>query len=177
MDCRISSVKLADPIRRLNYSASLTVYAQSPPADPRTDVHLWFGAHSLLLPLGTVPVMDGNKLTSMSAPRLFMLDTGSGSSYLTDHYLAEHTGVFHGPPPETARLAGAGGIEEIPAYGAHGLPLSIGNTVMTLNGPHVLTKPTSAEVEHYFGLIGQDLLRSFSSYTLDFRTNAFSARQ
>jgi Aspartyl protease len=155
---------------------SLTVAAQSPAADPRTDIHLWFAAHALLLPLGTVPVMDGKKLISIGEPRLFMLDTGSGSSFLTDHYFAEHANAFHGPPPETARLAGAGGIEEISAYGAQGVPLFIGNNLIMLNGPHVLTKPTSGEVEHYFGLIGQDLLQNFSSYTLDFRTNAFSAQ-
>jgi Aspartyl protease len=155
---------------------SLSVAAKSPAADPRTDVHLWFSGHALLLPLGTVPVMDGGKVTGMSEPRLFMLDTGSGSSYLTDHYLAEHGDAFHGPPPEMARLAGAGGIVEIPAYGARGLSLSIGANGMTLNGPHILSKAVGGEVEHYYGLIGQDLLRGFSSYTLDFRTNAFSVR-
>jgi len=120
--------------------------------------------------------VDGNQVKRISEPRLFMLDTGSGSTYFTDHYLAEHTDVYHGAPAETARLAGAGGIEEIPAFGAHGVQLWIGSNRMMLNGPHILTKPTSAEAEHYFGLIGQDFLQNFSSYTLDFRTNAFSAR-
>jgi hypothetical protein len=155
---------------------SVTVSAQSPSADPRTDTHLWFAGHALLIPLGTDPVMKGNKLVSISGLRLFMLDTGSGSSFLTDRYLAEHTNVFHGPPAETARLAGAGGIEEIPAYGAHGLPLFIGTSLMLLNGPHVLAKLTSGEAEHYFGVVGQDLLQNFSGYTLDFRTGAFSVK-
>lgn len=147
---------------------SLTVSAQSPAADPRSDIHLWFGGHALLLPLGTDA--RANK------PRLFMLDTGSGSTYLTDHYLAEHASAFPGPPPEIARLAGADGIHEIPAYAAHGLPLFVGNQLMTLNGPHILAQPTQGEVEHYFGVIGQDILKLFSSYTLDFRTGAFSVR-
>jgi hypothetical protein len=169
---------LVSALGRLTFEkdGSLTVSAQSPPADPRTEVHLWFAGHALLLPLGTVPVMDGEKLMSIGEPRLFMLDTGSQSSFLTDHYLAEHSNVFHGPPAETARLAGAGGIEEIPAYGARGLPLSIGSTLITLNGPHILTKPTAGEAEHYFGLIGQDVLGNLTSYTIDFRTNAFSSR-
>jgi Aspartyl protease len=139
----------------------LTVFAQSPPADNHTDVHFLFAGHAILLPLETVPLMDGNKLKNMSEPRLFMLDTGSASSFLTDHYLAEHTNVLHGSPPETARLAGAGGIEELPAYGAHGIPLSIGPNLIVLDGPHILTKPTSGQVEHYFGLIGQDLFGNF----------------
>jgi hypothetical protein len=165
-------------LARLTFAkdGSLTVSAQSPPADRRTDVHLWFAAHALLLPLGTMAVADGNRLTSIGEPRLFMLDTGSENSFLTDRYLAEHASTFHGPPSETARLAGPGGTEEIPAYAARGVPLFVGDNLMLLNGPHVLTKPASGEVQHYFGLIGQDLLRNFSSYTLDFRTNAFSVR-
>lgn len=163
---------------RLTFSkdGGLAVSKQSPAVDPRTDVQLWFAGHALLVPLGTVPVIDHNQLVGNKEPRLFVLDTGSGSSYLTDHYFAEHTNVFRGKPREVARLAGAGGIKEIPAFGARDLPLFVGDEPIFLNGPHVLTKPTDGEAENYFGVIGQDLLTNFSSYTLDFRNRTFSVQ-
>ncbi|HEY0786056.1 MAG TPA: retropepsin-like aspartic protease [Acidobacteriaceae bacterium] len=160
---------------RLTFSrdGTLSIAAQSPAVDPRTDIRLWFGRHALLLPLNTMPALAGDKVGA-SQPRLFVLDTGSGSSWLTDHYLAEHADLFHGPPPETAKLAGADGIHESPAYAAHQLPLFVGTRLVSLNGQHVLASPQAGEFEHYFGLIGQDLLQSFASYTLDFRKRTFS---
>ena len=150
---------------------SLTVSANSPPRDLHASAALWFGRHSLLAELGTQVMTTGGKITRGTGTRLFVLDTGSGSTWLTDHYLAEHTNVFHGPPPETAKLTGAGGgTVEIPAYGAHPVPLFAGDTLIMLNGQHVLTQPVSWEAEDYFGLIGADVLGYFSSYTIDLRS-------
>jgi hypothetical protein len=121
-----------------------------------------------------VPVIDGDKLTGGTDARLFELDTGSGSTYLTDHYLAENRSRFPGEPTFLARLAGAGGIHEIPAYEAHKLPLFFGATPVLCTGQHVLTQPQGGEAENYFGVVGQDVLQLFSSYTLDFRNMRFS---
>ena len=148
---------------------SLTVYAQSPGRDLHTSAALWLAGHSLLVELGTQPVLTEGKITGAAATRLFMLDTGSGSTLLTDHYLAEHTNVFHGTPPETARLAGGGGIHAIAAYGARNVPLFAGDTLILLNGPHILARPSGSELENFFGLLGQDVLGLFSNYTIDFR--------
>ncbi len=167
---------VASALGRLTFAkdGSLTASAQSPPRDPSTDARLWIGGSSVLVELGTLPIITGGRLTGASGQRLFDLDTGSASTYLTDHYLAEHTNIFHGPPPETARLAGPGGIHEIPAYAAKDLPLFIGNTLILLNGPNILTQPQGGETEHFFGLIGQDTLHLFSSYTIDLRNMTFS---
>ena len=73
-----------------------------------------------------------------------------------------------------ARLAGAGGIHEIPAYQAHKLPLFFGATPVLCTGQHVLTQSQGGEAESYYGVVGQDVLRLFSSYTLDFRTMRLS---
>jgi Aspartyl protease len=108
---------------------SLTVSTQSPARDLETSAALWLSGHSLLVELGTQPIVSDGKFIVAAGRRLFMLDTGSGSTYLTDRYLAEHTNAFHGPPPETAILAGAGGVHEIPAYGARNVPLFAGQTV------------------------------------------------
>src|ERR1019366_3133077 len=151
---------------RLTFSkdGTLMVSAQSPVRGQDNGTPMWVGDSSLLIGVNTMPIVDGGKITGSTGTRLFALDTGSGSTYLTDHYLAEHTNIFIGPPPEMARLAGAGGIHEIPAYAAHQLPLWFGSTLVLCNGQHVLTQTQGGEAEHYYGLIGQDLLQRFSSY-------------
>jgi len=148
---------------------SLTVYAQSPSRDLHSSAALWLSDHSLLVELGTQPIFTKGKITGSAATRLFMLDTGSNSTLLTDHYLAEHTNAFHGTPPEIARLAGGGGIHAIAAYSAKNVPLFAGDTLILLNGPHILARPSGSEVENFFGLVGQNILGIFSSYTIDFR--------
>ena len=148
---------------------SLTVYAQSPSRDLHMSAALWLADHSLLVELGTRPIFTGDKITGSDATRLFMLDTGSNSTLLTDHYLAEHTNAFHGTPTEIARLAGSGGIHAIAAYDAKNVPLFAGDTLILLNGPHILARPSGSEVENFFGLLGQNILGIFSSYTIDFR--------
>jgi hypothetical protein len=52
--------------------------------------------------------------------------------------------------------------------------LAFGSTWVTLNGDHVLTESQGGEAEDYFGVIGQNLLQQFSSYTIDFRSLRFS---
>ena len=138
-------------------------------ASPAAGATMWVGDGSLLVALGTEPVIDNNTLKGGTHERLFEIDTGSRSSYLTDRYLKENQSLFPGEPPQVARLAGAGGVHEVPAYAAHKLPLFFGVTPVLLSGEHVLTLPQGGEAESYYGVIGQDVLRLFSSYTLDFR--------
>ena len=137
---------------------------------------LWLGTSQLLVEMNTVPVLREKKIVGSDEPRLFALDTGSGSSYFTDHYLREHANLFTGPPLETARLAGAGGETDIPAYAAPNLPLWSGPTMIALNGPHVLTASQGGEIEPYEGLIGQDTLRTLKGYTIDLRSMRFSVQ-
>jgi len=158
-------------------NGTLNVSSHSPPFDPRSDVPLWFGEHSLLVPVGIPPVPNKGRVSGAVQERLFMLDTGAGSSFLTDRYFAECSDRFQGPPDDTARLSGAGGSTEIPAYTAHALPLILGRSAVALNGTHVLTRPVADPLERFFGLIGGEVLGSLSSYTLDFRTNSFSTEQ
>ncbi len=153
---------------------TLTVTAHTSASDQTIGAPMWIGDGSLLVALGTEPVIEGNKLNGGTRERLFELDTGSGSTYLTDHYLAENRSLFSGEPESFARLAGAGGIHEIPAYKAHKLPLFFGKTPVLCTGQHVLTQPQGGEAESYYGVVGQDILQLFSSYTLDFRAMRFS---
>ena len=155
------------------HDGTLTVSPTSPGRGP-VDAGLWFSDHALVVQLGTSLILTGNKLTGSNQDRLFVLDTGSSSTYLTDLYLAEHTNVFHGPPPSMAKLAGLDGEHDIPAFVANPVPLVGGNTLITLKGNHILAEPTQGETEHFFGLIGQDTLSLFPSYTLDLRTMSLS---
>jgi predicted aspartyl protease len=134
---------------------------------------LWLGDSQLLVQVGTLPGTQGFHFGGPHEPRLFVLDTGSGSSYLTDHYFQEHPQQFQGSPPETAKLAGAGGEVDIPAYAARSLPLWFGPSEVVLNGQHVIPSPLGNETEHFEGLLGQDVLATLTSYTIDLRGMRF----
>lgn len=161
---------------RLTFGKDGSLSVAPPPASPPapTGARLWLGDSLLLVQAGTEPGTEGFHFGGGREPRLFVLDTGSGSSYFTDHYAREHPGSFPGPPTETARLAGGGGEVDLPAYGAHRVPLWFGDPVLFVSGPHVLTGPMGNEIEHYEGLIGQDLLSGMTSYTIDLRAMRFS---
>lgn len=147
----------------ISRDGTLTIHSNENTATARAP--LWLGDESLLVALNARP--DGDE-------ELFMLDTGSASTFLTDKYVQDHPGVFRGSPPEQARLAGAGGIREIPAYTAHHLPLWFGGTPIYLDGQHILTASQGGEAENYYGLIGGDVLGTFSSYTIDLNRMEFS---
>jgi hypothetical protein len=54
---------------------SLNVSAQSPARDLDSSAALWLSGHSLLVELGTQPILSGGKLTASTGGRLFILDT------------------------------------------------------------------------------------------------------
>jgi len=127
---------------------------------------LWVSYSSLLVSVST----GGG-----SASRVFILDTGSLSTFLTNRYLDEHRSDFTGKPIEEARLAGIDGIQSIPAYSANALPLWFGSAKAALNGQHIFVESQGGDAQNYFGVVGQDVLQQFSSYTIDFRAMRFSA--
>ena len=167
---------VASALGRLTFArdGGLTVTTHPSASEQKSGAPMWIGDGSLLIALGTVPVIEGDRLLGGTETRLFELDTGSGSTYLTDHYLAENRTRFSGEPTALARLAGLGGVHEVPAYVAQRLPLFFGNTPVLCTGQHVLTQPQGGEAESYFGVVGQDVLQLFSSYTVDFRNMRFS---
>lgn len=160
---------VAYALGRITFARDGTLTVDPAAAGAPGGATLWVGDGSLLVALGTEPVIEANTLKGGARERLFEIDTGSRNSYLTDRYLKENQSLFPGDPPQVARLAGAGGVHEIPAFEAHKLPLFFGATPVLCSGQHVLTQPQGGEAESYYGVIGQDVLRLFSSYTLDFR--------
>ena len=156
---------VAAALGNMTFSKDGTLTVHSSDAAAAAKAPLWLGEESLLVELNTRPSAD---------PQLFLLDTGSPSTFLTDKYLQDHQSAFPGTPPETARLAGGGGTHEIPAYVAHHLPLWFGATPIYLEGQHILTASQGGEAENYYGVIGGDILATFSSYTIDLNRMQFS---
>lgn len=99
------------------------------------------------------------------------LDSGAPFSLLSESAAKEWgVNLLDG----TVTFHGYGGDPFIPAYSANRLPLWFGSVMVFLNGQHVLGESQGGEAENFFGLIGQDLLQQFASYTIDFRTMRFS---
>jgi hypothetical protein len=158
-------------------NGSLTVSAQSPARELDTSAALWLSGHSLLVELGTQPILSGGKLTGATGRRLFMLDTGSRSTYLTDLYLAEHTNVFSGPHRRPLSLPVLVAFTKSPRLE---LVMSRSSSVALLScsmAPHILTQSAGGESENFFGLIGQDVVGLFTSYTIDFRNMTLTVPQ
>ncbi len=156
---------------------SMTASPVSPARAGTEGAPLWIADTFLLAQMKTFPPTGQSfRFGGEQEPRLFVLDTGSRDSYLTDRYFMEHRDSFKGAPPDTARLAGPGGEADTPAYAADHLPLWCGKAVLFLDGPHILTAPQNSLIENYEGLIGQSVLGSLQSYTIDFRTMRFSVQ-
>ncbi len=148
-------------------SVTISPHSSAPGAEATP---LWLSAHGLLVELGIKMNVTAGKITGAADPRLFVLDTGSGSTYLTDHYLEANKALFHGKPPSTAKLVGLDGLHEIPAFVADAIPLVAGKAIMVLRGNHILAQPTGGETEHFYGVVGAETLNSFPAWTLDLRT-------
>lgn len=154
---------------------TLTASPVSPPGAADEGVPLWTGDTLLLVQLGTIPPSGQSfRFGGEHEPRLFVLDTGSLDTFLTDHYYMEHRDAFSGPPNATARLSGAGGEADVPAYSANHIPLWCGSAVFMLNGPHVLAVPQRNVTQNFEGVLGQSVLATAQSYTIDLRTMRFS---
>jgi len=153
---------------------SLHVEAKSPERDPHSTT-LWMAAHFLLIELATRPVFRNKTLVDLTDDRLFVLDTGSASTILTDHYLTEHMDTFKGQQPGTGTLGGIDGGHNVSVYQTLDVPLFANSSgVMMLNGQPVLIQPMLGPEENYFGIIGQDVLSKAPGYTIDLRRMTFA---
>jgi hypothetical protein len=104
-----------------------------------------------------------------NARRLFLLDTGTNRTYLTERYLQEHTSEFAGQPTHNMGIGAAGGSITVPAYTARSMAITAGGVQVTLKDVSILSKPAGTGADYFYGTLGQDVLNMFKSCSLDFR--------
>jgi hypothetical protein len=73
-------------------------------------------------------------------------------------------------------LAGAGGTRHVRSYQIPDLVLGLGGQKITLPVATVLAEP-NGPVDIFFGNLGQDVLGTFKSYTIDFQNMTFTAQK
>lgn len=107
-------------------------------------------------------------------PVALQLDTGAGATSLSAEFAHDHPTLVARLPQSDQRVAGAGGAsaQRVAYWGD--VPVGIGGSIVRLDRiPILLGNPGDADRKTY-GTIGQDLLRRFASYTVDFRAMRFS---
>jgi len=115
--------------------------------------------------------------TGSDDARMFAIDAGSQQTYLTSRYFDEHAAEFNSRKSEMYSFPGMESAPQ-PAYIAESVSLVVGDTRIDLHYIPVLTQPLgSAAHDDVYGVIGIDALDQLKSYTFDYRTMRFSARQ
>jgi hypothetical protein len=112
-----------------------------------------------------------------SDDRMFAIDAGGQQTYLTSRWFDEHAAEFNGKKMEPFSFPG---MDSGPrsAYVAEDVTLAVGNKTVNLHYIPVLTQPLgTAARDDVYGVIGIDGLDQLNSYTFDYRTMRFSARQ
>jgi predicted aspartyl protease len=98
----------------------------------------------------------------------FTLDTGASGTTLSVRFYrlfkAEEATWKH----STTKSFGAGGATSSKTYLLRSLPVVIGGTTVTLKNRPILPTPQGADIDALFGNMGEDLLQSAESFTLDF---------
>jgi hypothetical protein len=102
---------------------------------------------------------------------LFAFDRGASDSYLTFRYQHKFRRAFVNQKRGSVELAGH--PRPLPAYDAKTVTLTFGVTPVTLRDISVLSEPQGNGLDYFYGNLGQDTVKSFRSYTLDFRKMRF----
>jgi hypothetical protein len=106
--------------------------------------------------------------------QLMTLDTGATGTFMSEQYYQQHRQDLNAGNLRELELVGIGGSTVLPAYLQRNVPFRMGGACVVLNNLIVLTEPTGLPDE-FSGNIGQSLVGSFPSYTLDFRRMTLTA--
>lgn len=117
---------------------------------------------------GLTPVIEGTVATHKM---LFSLDTGAAYTSLNDNYYKLFQAELASAKRDKQPVVGAGGSKEIDVVRSH-VAIQLGERSTTLQDVPVAASQTNDSVET-FGTIGQDLLQSSRSYTIDLRSMTF----
>ncbi len=99
---------------------------------------------------------------------LFALDSGATQSVLFAPYYKMHRAEFSGKPvPQDS--TGAGGTRANLAFYKESLELRFGEKAARLSHVPVYTEKLGTSHDFFYGNLGQDVLKQFERYTLDFK--------
>lgn len=119
---------------------------------------------------GAEMFMDGfTVLVAAGTPKqlqLFTLDTGTGNTILTERYFREFRRDFAAQKLTGVEVFGHPG--RVPCYEASSATLTFGNVPAKLQHVFVVTQPIGNGWDSFYGNLGQDVLKQFRSYILDF---------
>ncbi|HEY0626012.1 MAG TPA: pepsin/retropepsin-like aspartic protease family protein [Allosphingosinicella sp.] len=107
-----------------------------------------------------------------AAEHPLLLDTGANLSILKPRFAAAHPDLTAVNSGKTRKRAGAGGAEEVSVAHYAKLPSVIGGEAIDLTNVsvEVAAKP---EPDQDFGVLGNDILKLFGSFTIDFDRMTF----
>jgi predicted aspartyl protease len=146
------------------YSDGRVAFDQNTKASDRNvDSHTLFFEN--FTPLITADFGHGNKL--------FTVDTGAVGTILSAQFYKAHRASLDPADFVSLELVGAGGSIHSPAYMLHGVVGRLGEECTSVEDIEVLTERTGLPDEFY-GNVGQNVLSSFTSFTLDFKSMQFS---
>jgi hypothetical protein len=127
------------------------------------------GTHMYLK--GLTPVIDC-RVAGADLP--FTFDTGASGSVLFARYYDR----FHPQSSDwikaTNKSFGAGGLVKRTVYLQPTVKLGVGDRTATLRKITVYMDGTGTGLDDFYGNLGQDMVANFDSFTLNFRTMAFS---
>jgi predicted aspartyl protease len=103
----------------------------------------------------------------------FTIDTGASSTTLSVRFYRQFQSEKSTWNRVETKSFGAGGGTSTNAYLVPSLPLTVGGRTIVLKHLAVLPSAQGADIDVLFGNIGEDLLQSVASFTLDFTQMRF----
>jgi len=105
--------------------------------------------------------------------QLFTIDTGAIGTVLSSQFYQNDQAGFDSGQLIQLEMLGAGGALVTPAYQLRDVALSLGGGCTKLPSVQLLTQ-TLGLADEFYGNVGEDALRSFASFTFNFRRMHFS---
>lgn len=116
---------------------------------------------------GLIPIVEFSNGTDLLD---YTFDTGAQESFLNQPYFKKYqTSITRQSPKTELRFGGAGGQKTIDSYIIPSITLSTSGASAVLNNIHIKTVSTEEKDQYYYGNIGQDLIRNFSSVIINFK--------
>ena len=143
---------------RVRFGRDETITPEVPAQGPLTGgSSLWLSGNDLFV-----------EMAFNDIPVAVLLDTGAAKSALSPFFVELHRDLFSALVPKTVRKGGAGGITEQKVVSWPNVRASIGSSSVFVREIVVETDESKDVSAKNFGVLGQDVLRAFDSYTLDF---------